>query len=362
MLLLMSASSAWADKYYQPGSYKGNTTPRLTLEQAVGKKFMIYNTAIDGSVDRTGFLRNGGVSFEHDKSKERDLYVYNESFVYTMEAYDDNADGVNDWYAIKSVNTGLYVNINGKTDILKATDAKLYITDWDNATGKSGVNMESWKYNVVANGQIKSSGNGSTVFVVKNGNTYWNGNTDAFATWSNGHPFAFYIAHEVTSGDYLQDLHIYSRGDIYSAQVIYGYIKGASQITASPSFVDEGGFGDLIDGVATTYNVTDRNSILDGHYYQIDLETSVSSLYLYMQRRADGKNAPVKFELQASADGSRYEKIGEYTTELGSKAIYTSDKITLNGSYQYLRIVARETTTSGSQCMGLSELYVLPTP
>ena len=376
MLLVMSASSAWADKYYQPGSYKGNTTPRLTLEQAVGKKFMIYNTAINGNEDRTGFLRNNGVNFELDKSKERDLYVYNESFVYTMEAYDDNADGVNDWYAIKSVTTGLYVNAAGKTDILKATDAKLIITSWDEATeGKSDVNMESWKYNVIANNKITSDGHGSTVFVVKNYNggdkPYWNGTVKAFDTWSNGHPFAFYIAHEVTSGDYLQDLHIYSRVDVFSAQQTYGYVQKASQIKSSPvndatkypnGYTAEGGFENLIDGVATSYNVTDWENSTDGHYYQIDLGESVGSIYLYMQRRADGLNAPVKFELQAcaTADGT-YTTIGEYTTELASKAFYTSPEILLNDPYQHLRIVARETTTPNFKCMGLSELYVLPT-
>ena len=361
LLFLVLGTTAWADKYYQPGSYKGNTTPRLTLEQAVGKKFFIYNTAIAGNVDRTGFLRNNGVQFELDKSKERDLYVYNETFVYTLEAYDDDADGVNDWYAIKSVNTGLYVNAAGKTDIGSAANAKLYITDWDNATGKSGVNMESWKYNIIANGEITSGGHGTTVFVVKNGDTCWNGNTDSFATWSDGHPYAFYVAHEVTSGDYLQDLHIYSRSDIFSAQQTYGYVQYARQITSSPSFIDEGGFGNLIDGEATTYNVTDWTSSAKGHYYQIDLETSVESLYFYMQRRADGKNAPLTYELQASADGSSYTKIGEYKTELASKAFYTSPAISLNGSYRYLRIVARETSTSGYNCVGLSELYVLPT-
>lgn len=376
LFLLLGTTTAWADKYYQPGSYKGNNTPRLTLEQAVGKKFMIYNTAINGNEDRTGFLRNNGVNFELDKSKERDLYVYNESFVYTMEAYDDNADGVNDWYAIKSVNTGLYVNAAGKTDIGSASDAKLIITSWDEATeGKSGVNMESWKYNIIANGQIKSGGHGSTVFVVKNydggDRPYWNGTVKAFDTWDNGHPFAFYIAHEVTSGDYLQDLHIYSRIDIFSAQQTYGYVQKTSQITSSPvndatkypnGYTEEGGFENLIDGVASTYNVTDWQNKADGHYYQIDLEQSVESIYLYMQRRADGLNAPTTYELQASKDpNSGYQKIGDYTTELASKAIYTSPEISLNDSYRYLRIVARGTTTPNYKCMGLSELYVLPT-
>ena len=361
LLFLVLGTTAWADKYYQPGSYKGKTTPRLTLEQAVGKKFMIYNTAINGGEDRTGFLRNNGVQFEHDKTKERDLFIYNESFVYTMEKHtDENGD----YYAIKSVQTGLYVNINGKTDVANAADAKLYITDWDNATNKSGVNMENWKYKIIANGQITSSGNGSTVFVVKNGNTYWNGNTKSFATYSDGHPYAFYEAHEVTGGDYLEDLHIYSRCDIFSAQVIYGFIKSASQITSNHEFEDEGAFENLIDAEATTYNVTDWrvNTNEDYHYYQIDLGESTDALYLYMQRRADGKNAPTKYELQvcATADGQFVTVGGERETTLADNNIYSSDKIELGGSYQYIRIVAKERTTANYMCMGLSELYVLP--
>ena len=366
LFLVLGTTIAWADKYYQPGSYRGNTTPRLTLAQAVGKKFMIYNTAVAGNEDRTGFLRNNGVQFEHDKTKERDLFIYNESFVYTMEAHHDDQDGNPDWYAIKSVETGLYVNASGRTDIGSAADAKLYITDWDNATGKSGVNMESWKYNIVANGQITSGGHGSTVFVVKNGNTYWNGLADEFITWSDGLPFAFYVANEYTNdGDYdfLTDLHIYSRCDIYSAQVIYGYIRNAGQITSNHTYEIEGSLANLLDGDATTYNVTDWRVSNEGddHYYQVDLGTSVSSLYLYMQRRADGKNAPIKYELQAcaTADG-QYTSIDEYTTNLGDSAVYLSPKIDLNGSYQYIRIVAKERSTDGYKCVGLSELYVLP--
>ena len=364
LFLFLGTTIAWADKYYQPGSYRGNTTPRKTLSELAGTgvKFMIYNTAIDGNVDRTGFLRNNGVQFEHDKTKERDLLVYNESFVYTMEGHDDDQDGTFDWYAIKSIQTGLYVNIDGKTDVANATDAKLYITDWANATNKSGVNMENWKYNIIANGNI-SGGDATTAFVVKNGNTCWNSEVNGFVTYSDGHPYAFYVANEVTSGDYLEDLHIYSRCDLYSAQVIYGYIKSASQITSNYPFEDEGAFSNLIDGDGTSYNVTDWNTYNEGddHYYQIDLGESVESLYLCMQRRADGKNAPVTYELQAStAANGEYTTIGEYTTNLETAAFYTSNIIKLNGSYQYIRIVAKERTTTGFKCMGLSELYVLP--
>ena len=369
LLFLVLGTTAWADKYYQPGTYRSDTNPRLTLEQAVGQKFMIYNTAINGNEDRTGFLRNNGVKFEHDKTKERDLFVYNESFVYTMERYTDDTGT---WYAIKSLQTGLYVNAAGKTDILKATDAKLIITSWDDATeGKSGVNIENWKYNIIANNKITSDGHGSTVFVVKNYNggdrPYWNGTVNAFDTWSDGHPFAFYIANEFTSEEsYLQDLHIYSRCDIYSAQVIYGLVQSPSQITTNhPS--DEGEIANLLDGDGVSYHVSDwtKNNADDYHYYQVDLGKGVESLYLYMQRRADGKNAPTKYELQvcATPDGQFVTVGGERETNLANSNVYASDKINLGGSYQYIRIVAKERTVKEDgnfMCMGLSELYVLP--
>ena len=373
LLFLVLGTTAWADKYYQPGTYRQDNTPRLTLEQAVGKKFFIYNTAINVGEDRTGFLRNNGVKFEHDKTKERDLFVYNESFVYTMEAYDDNADGVNDWYAIKSVQTGLYVNAAGRTDIGSAADAKLIITSWDDATeGKSTVNMENWKYNIIANGQITSGGHGSTVFIVKGYNggdrPYWNGTVNAFDTWSDGHPFAFYVANEITSREelqnYLQDLHIYSRCDIYSALVIYGLVQSPSQITTNHPYEDEGAIANLLDGDGTSYNVTNltHNTAGEYHYYHVDLGKDVESLYLYMQRRADGKNAPTKYELQvcATANGQFVTVGGERETNLANSNVYASDKIELGGSYRYIRIVAKERTTTNYMCMGLSELYVLP--
>ena len=377
LFLMLGTTTVFADKYYKPSTYKSGTNPRKTLAEYAntGKKFMIYNTAINGNVDHTGFLRNNGTNFVCDKTKERDNLIYNESFVYTMEGFDTDSDGKFDYYAIKSVQTGLYVNINGETDCLKADDAKLYITSWDEAVAdndiaQSDVNMENWQFNIVANNNIVSGGHGSTVFVVKNGNTYWNGKVTEFYKYTNGHPYAFYEVNEVTSGDYLQDLHIYSRSDIYSAQVIYGYIQNPSQITSSPvndattypnGYTAEGGFENLLDGDVATYNVTDLQNHTEGHYYQIDLGESVSSLYLYMHRRADGKYAPKKFELQACATANGvFTTIDEYTTDLANSATYTSPLINLNGSYQYIRIVAKELTTDGYSCMGLAELSVLP--
>lgn len=241
LFLFLGTAIAWADKYYMPKDYRLGSNPRLSLESilAGNKKFMIYNTAISGSQDCTGFLRNDGVGFAHDKSKERDMFVYNENFVYTLEAFDTNSDGTPEYYAIKSLQTGTYVDCYGNSSHETPDNAKLSITIWDDATDKAGVNMESWQYSVISNSAIKSGGHGTTVFVIKNyegdSKTCWNGTTNSFTTATNAHPFAFHEAMEVVDGDYLQDLHMYSRSDIYSAQVIYGYIQQASEITATPA-------------------------------------------------------------------------------------------------------------------------------
>lgn len=241
LFLFLGTAIAWADKYYMPKDYRLGSNPRLSLESilAGNKKFMIYNTAISGSQDCTGFLRNDGVGFAHDKSKERDMFVYNENFVYTLEAFDTDSDGTPEYYAIKSLQTGTYVDCYGNSSHETPDNAKLSITIWDDATDKAGVNMESWQYSVISNSAIKSGGHGTTVFVIKNyegdSKTCWNGTTNSFTTATNSHPFAFHEAMEVVDGDYLQDLHMYSRSDIYSAQVIYGYIQQASEITATPA-------------------------------------------------------------------------------------------------------------------------------
>ena len=74
LLLVLGTANVWADKYYMPKSYKSGGNPRYTdLSKMVGQKFMIYNTAINGGVDLTGFFYNDGVKIVRDKTKERDL-------------------------------------------------------------------------------------------------------------------------------------------------------------------------------------------------------------------------------------------------------------------------------------------------
>lgn len=368
LLLVLGVANVWADKYYEPYNYRAEDPRFAKIADMVGKKFMIYNTALNGTDDHTGFLYDNGTAFGLDKSKERDRFVYNEKYVYTLESITD-ANGVA-CYAIKSVTSGLYVSIDGST--VNATPQPLYITKWSdaktyntsNADGEpdwslSGVDSESANFSRTANGSI--SGEfiiASTATPVANSTKYWNGTETGFITESNGHPYAFYQVREVTSGDYLTDLHIFSRCDIYSAQVIWGYVQSSANITTSDATENQL----LIDGDATTgINTT-------GNYVQFNLGKSVTGAYVYLQRSGEsGVTIPANVNIQVSATGADGTWVSidgntsdandtSFATGLGSALSYTT-KVEFGGSYQFVRVV---NATTNATSLALSEAYVLP--
>ena len=367
LLLVLGAANVWADKYYQPWDYRHEQPRYETLDDMVGQKFMIYNTALNGTVDHTGFFYDNGTAFGLDKTKERDRFVYNEKFVYTLEKITD-ADGVA-CYAIKSITSGTYVAANGTT--IHAAAQPLYITSWDDAKTYNSGNEESapdWKLSGVRsedanfagieNGEITNAKN--KVFIIANTATpsadtkYWNGDAFQFLTYSNGHPIAFYKVREVQSGSYLQDLHIFSRSDIYSAQVIWGYIQNSTQITISPESNPAANTALLIDGDLTTGVSTAAGT--GSHYFQFNLGKQASGIYLYMQRSsADGAVNPTSVKIQgATAADGPYTDVATLTTDLDKNLSYTSDAIECN--YQYIRVVNAATDAQ----MALSEIYILP--
>ena len=226
LLLVLGTANVWADKYYQAKYYHGGNTRYTTLDEMIssGAKFMIYNSAILGSgtnyQDYTGFIYNDGANVVLDKSKERDRYVYNEKYVFTMEGIDTDADGNYDQYAIKSVLNGTYVDIYGN---MNATAQPLYIKDWytvnDTQWNLAGVNIESFQYEFVTYANSRSTGQAPAncnVFLVSNNSDdsketadrYWSGSQTDFFDLESGHPFAFVIINEITDASYIQDLHI----------------------------------------------------------------------------------------------------------------------------------------------------------
>ena len=406
LLLMLGTATAWADKYYMPKSYRDKVNPRLTLEEAVGKRFLIYNTAIgtekaaDGTtvygVDKTGFLRNGGAQFEHDKSKERDLFIYNESFVYTLEAFDDNKDDHNDWYAIKSLSTGTYVDCNGKTTHKNPEDAKLDIYNWA-AAKKLGVadwwvDMECWQYDIVANQNIEHQ---NVVFVIgkyaQSGGTYWSGGTSSFDTdeWL-GHPYVFYEAIELTNEDelpitiekdFLQELHAYSRCDMYAAQRVYGlvHVHEANDYTHiavldtagtfTPTFDNDGNVIlkrpgiHLCDGDAlTSLNLGEGESLQFYLGYDYDesgntVNKTTKAVHIYLQRNVDMTFAPESIKVQVSNDGKNWKTVTEkLAVSLTQTPYCTTGAIDFNGDYSYIRISNADTDAP----MSLSEVYIFP--
>ena len=373
MLLLLGTTSAWADKYYTVGK-------RVTGSLEYGKKYMIFNTAYYGTQNRSGFLYNMGTTFGLKRFTSVDKYVCNEAFVFVLE---DAGDDDSHTFYLKSAASGGYMDLDGRQSVTptvlniytwdEATDGDVYtvetsgvtLTD-NNAIKQACVKSLNASYTVVAENNVTSEGNAVYVIANQDNSWYFNGNSDSYATWTDGHPYAFYECKEMTAAETfdIQDLHIYSRSDFFSAQKIYGFVQDASQITANPSYEGEGAIANLIDGNFKSYNITNWGDNSQVHYYQIDLETSVESLRLYMATRSDGKHAPLVYEVLATNDpAGEWTQIDlgdNNTTSLNSRLAYISPIINLGANYRYIRIQAPNGRSSAEQCLALSELYVLP--
>lgn len=396
LFLLLGTSAAWADKYYK---VVYNIGDRQRVETPVpGKKYMIFNTTFNGSTDFTGFLYNNGTGLSVDKSRDNDRFIYNECFIFELVTVDES----NKKYAIRSLSSGTYVNVEGSTS--NSTPQTLLMYTWDEAVAGDGfdpsktgaaavtenngikqafVNSENRDNSVIYYDKITSASNRVFIFSNEDKTRYWSGNEDSFFGWETGQPFAFYEVEELTSEhnyeeinsgirEYLNifDLHVYSRCDLYSAQQIYGYVTDASQIESVLSDGTDLGFGDgiaenLLDGDNRTYAATNYLNKNTGHAFEIDLRKNVSSFRLYLQRRADGIDILKEFELQVSTDGgTSYASVGTFTTDLENNVSYnrlfTAAELG-SKTFSKIRIVATNTTAMSTyQCMGLAELYVLP--
>ncbi len=369
LLLVLGTANVWADKYYQTKYYREGNTRYASLDELVASraKFMIYNAAILGNAtdyeDYTGFLYNNGTGVLLDKSKERDRYVYNEKYMFTMEGHDDNADGTYEYYYIKSVLNGTYVDVYGN---MSAAPQPLYIKNWKTADGTkwnhAGVNVESYQYAFVSHNNSRNAEKEDLrVFLVSNNSDddkttadrYWSGTQTGFINRESGQPFAFVIAYEITDAEYVQDLHIFSRSDIYSAQVIWGAFKTDSDITIYPDGVPAANTSLLIDGSATS-----SVSTVDGtgnHYFEFALD-EVQGIYLYMERT--DADSPASINILASKTGAADDWVvikSGISTSLGSKISFTTN-VPLGDTYNYIRV---QNATADAK-MALSEIYILP--
>lgn len=406
LFLILGTTASWADKYYKMNMKARVETGKLQF--STGKKYMIFNTTIDQNGDpRYGFLYNMGTTFGLHRSTSVDQFIYNGAFVFELE---DAGDDDPHTFYLKSVPSGGYMDVYGRQS---ATPVKLNLYTWDEARGTHDdvegdetTKQNNDVYNVSTGGvsfeeknqlqqecvkslnkdytavseHLVTSGN-NRVFLIANEDTtvYFNGNPTSYTTYGKGHPYAFYECYEVTSVNSfdMQDLHMYSRADAFSAQKMYGYIKSANQISHNDEECD-GEIDDLIDGDFKTYVTTQWwGATTEVHYFQIDLRTSVESLRLYMATRPDGNHAPLNYELWATNNPA-----GEWTqitfeggaktlnSSLDTRLAYISPVINLGGSYQHIRLQApgednrtfkkNNPEDATPKCLALSELYVLP--
>lgn len=347
LLLVLGTTAAFADKYYSPADYRVEHTRYKNLADMVGQKVMIYNAGIKSGEDYTGFLYANGQGIAFDKCKERDRYVHNECYVFTVEGFDTNSDGNYDYYALKSLSTGTYIDFNGK---LSVDAAPLYFGKYSECTSKFADKVEEYGYGTTLVGEITE---GTAVFAVSDNNgKYWCGGKTTFeSAASEAAPFAFYKVNEVTSGGYLQDLHIYSRCDVFSAQKIYGLAQSAAAISAYPAA--NGSLELLVDGEYST-SVTTASGAESGvsHYLQFALSNSVESMYIYLKRNANASNAPETILVQ-DASGTTLKTLD---VKLNENEEYYSAKLEFDASVSEIRICASEPDTP----ISFSEVSVLP--
>lgn len=388
LLVLLSTMTVRADKYY-----KMNMKSRVKgeLQFSTGKKYMIFNTAYEGTEPCYGFLYNMGTTFGVHRSTSVDQLIYNGAFVFELENAGD--DDPHTFY-LKSVPGGGYMDINGHQSI---APVKLKIYTWKEAQGKAdsdsknddvytvatnGVTLKdnndlkqacvksmNGNYSVISEHLVTTEENHVYLITNEDGTAYFSGSSkNGYKSGSTGHPFAFYECYELTSvGSFdIQDLHIYSRADMFSAQKMYGYINGADQISHNGETL-EGSLGYLIDGDFKTSATTQGDAAV--HYYQVNLGTQAQRLRFYMARRMDGEYAPINYELWATndPDGTWTQitfdgGVKTLNSSLDKRLAYISGLIDLGSEYQHIRLQApgEGNRTSSENYLALSELYVIP--
>ena len=199
LLFLLGVSPAQAQTTwtgYRP------TNRATTLENDV--TYMIYNTAFNGTEDRTGFISSASSGFGHTgEAHPKPSAFSTESNTYLWTVTKGSADHS---YYFQSVATGKYASATGTyTD---AAQNLIYVQDWATSScpKPGGTNFKSENHNgstTLASALTEGSGVWTIcgTSVSSNGQSgsngdCWNGNPSTWARWGVSHPFAFYKVEE----------------------------------------------------------------------------------------------------------------------------------------------------------------------
>lgn len=149
-----------------------------------------------------------------------------------------------------------------------------------------------------------------------------------------------------------------------------GLVSNASNYISNAKSSAEGTYEALLDGdYATYFHTAYGNAGPDeDHYLQATLSKSVDAIYFYYKKRSqNNNNRPTSITISGSNDGSNFTDITTINSGLPTDAAvldYTSSKISLGASYQYLRFTVTSTNnaaaSNGHVFFTFSEFYILP--
>ena len=182
-MLLLCIASTWA-QYYKP-------VRRVTTFES-GKSYMLYNTTLNGTQDRTGFIYvDAGNAMQKNIGTRRNPKQFttaSTAYLWRVTTGSDNQ------VALWNVSNNKYY---GWEQSANATDpGNLYLYPWGTLPAKQpNVNSQNEDDPTQSTASAAITFAGNKVFLIGgtgDGDKYWNGNPGDIVKWSTGHPFAFY--------------------------------------------------------------------------------------------------------------------------------------------------------------------------
>lgn len=380
--VLTGASASAQNSGYKPGERKTSFTE--------GDKMFIYNTAINGSQDRTGFYRYNNTSGTVELVKQKPYSTSGNC------RYDVNGTSI--WTIASVVNVGTNDAPIYKMSIKNSANQYLtfgmgysnneqfvYVRSWANtASGKQeNVNSEAADGAVIEKANITDSHKVWTVSQAQDGSSnYWNGEPSSVTTWGSGHPFAFYTTVAMTEEELtnVQSALATTKTNIVSGiETVLtdcGVSVRLTPITLTEtnttsnaehnagrpagSDTDGTGIAGLIDKTDSgepklnTYFHSRWNgtAVNEYHYIQVDAGEALSAFVFGYSTRNGANQDPTAFDIFGSTDGANWTKIAEideetFALKTGASATYAQRGFVLPSgtTYRHFRFAVTANAT-----------------
>lgn len=160
-------------------------------------------------------------------------------------------------------------------------------------------------------------------------------------------------------------------GWVSTIQGAEGLVTDAANYISNAKSSAEGTYAALLDGDYSTYfhGAYGSEGPDEDQYLQATLPSAVDAIYFYFKKRSqNNNNRPTSITISGSNDGSSFTDITTINSGLptdGSVIDYTSSKISLGASYQYIRFTVTATNNGATNSKGhvfftFSEFYILP--